>query len=67
MSNMYYYYYIIVNIIHNISPPNMHVEVENAEEEERCQSSCGERMDRLEDDEKPGKILVFNGYSCQLH
>ena len=48
------YYYIIIYIINNISPPDMHVEVENAEEEEWSQSGCGERMDRLEDDQKPG-------------
>ena len=37
----------------------MHFEVENGEEDERCQSGCGERMDRLEDDEKPRQILAF--------
>ena len=38
----------------------MHVEVENAEEDEWSQSGCGERMDRLEDNEKPRKILFNN-------
>ena len=56
------YYYNIIYIIYNISPPDMHVEVENAEEYERSQSSCGERMDRLEDNEKPKKILAFVKY-----
>ena len=44
----------------------MHVEVENAEEDERCQSGGGERMDRLEDNQKPGEIKFLNGYLCQL-
>ena len=43
--------------MYDISPPDMHVEVENTEEDEWSQSGCGERMDRLEDDEKPKKIL----------
>ena len=48
--------------MYDISPPDMHVEVENTEEDERSQSSCGERMDRLEDNEKPKKILAFVKY-----
>ena len=40
----------------------MHVEVENAEEYERSQSSCGEGMDRLEHNEKPRQILDFDKY-----
>ena len=43
--------------MYDISPPDMHVEVENAEEEEWSQSGCGERMDRLEDDQKPGQKI----------
>ena len=56
----FYITYICIIIIIYISPPDMHVEVENAEEDEWSQSGCGERMDRLEDNEKPRKILFNN-------
>ena len=45
--------------MYDISPPDMHVEVENTEEDERNQSGCGERMDWLEDDEKPRKYWLL--------